>query len=600
MRKITCLLLFLILAFGSTGQQAAAVDSMKRMLEKAITIEEKMEGLDLLSRTLMNVNLKEADEYGSKLITLAEESRDRKLMIKAYKSNGIRCSYFAGTRDYANRSIEYYNKALAIAKQNKIDDEMGGVLLLLSSVCLTVPDKDKALNYINQASSVISVLKNDSLKAEASSVYGDVYLSRNDKILALRNYLNALRVAEDMKNHPLLRSCYLNLSAFYSTIEDYDKAIDYSMLAFKELDAMNEKNVPYQRAMDLNSIGKLYAGKKNYDIAINYFERSLALADTLKFSTLKVPGYTSLLNQYLRMNQPQKALEYFNSPSGQALKNFLENFGFSGAIDQAYAVIYAELNKLDSARYYFNRASPFFEKNPNESTKLIYYAQLASFYKKTGEYDKAIELCLKVKDIADRTGQLESGERAAKQLDTLYNKTGDFQQARIYNSIYYQYKDSIETLNKEKELAQVEATDEQQRQERRVREEEERKRRKNNIQYMAITIGIVGLFIMLVVLGMFKVSANTIRLIGFFTFIMFFEFIFLIFKKNISSFTHGEPWKDLAFMIALAALLVPLHHWLEHRVIKYLTSHNRLTASGKNLLSRVFVGKKAHDEKTKA
>lgn len=600
MRKITCLFIFLIVAFASTGQQAAAVDSMKGMIAKAVTTEEKIEGLDLLSRTLMNVNLKEADEYGLKLITIAEESRDRKLMVKAYMSNGIRCSYYATKREYANHSIEYYNKALAIAKQNRMDEETGGVLLLLSSVHLAIPDKDKALNYVNQASSVISVLKNDSLKAEASSVYGDVYLARNDKILALRNYLNALRISEDIKNHPLLRSCYLNLSGFYSNIEDYDKAIDYYMQAFKELNAMTEKNAPYQRAIDLNSIGKLYADKKNYDIAISYFERSLALADTLKFSTLKVPGYTSLLNQYLRMDQPQKALEYFNSPSGQALKDFLENFGFSGAIDQAYAVIYTQLNKLDSARYYFNNASPFFEKNPNETIKLSYYAQLGSFYKKTGEYDKAIEFYLKVKDIADRTGQLESGERVAKHLDTLYNRTGNFQQARLYNSIYYQYKDSIETLNKEKELAQVEATDEQQRQERRLREEEEKKNRKNNIQYMAITIGIVGLFVMLVVLGMFKVSANTIRLVGFFAFIMFFEFIFLIFKKNIYSFTHGEPWKDLAFMIALAAMLVPLHHWLEHRVIKYLTSHNRLTASGKNLLSRVFVRKKAPDEKTKA
>jgi tetratricopeptide (TPR) repeat protein len=600
MRKITCLFLFLIPVLVSIGQQAAAVDSMKRALAQATTTEEKIENLDLISRTLMNVNLKEADEYGLKLITLAEESRDRKLMIRAYKSNGIRCSYFAGSRDYATRSIEFYNKALAIAKQNRIDEEVGGIMVLLASIHLSVPDKDKALNYINQASSIISVLKNDSLKIEASSMYGDVYLARNDKILALRNYLNALRIAEDVKNHPLLRSCYLNLSGFYSNIEDYDKAIDYYMQAFHELDAMKEKNVPYQRAMDLNNIGKLYASKKNYDIAINYFERSLALADTLKFSTLKVPGYTSLLNQYLRMDQPQKALEFFDSPSGQALKDFLENFGFSGAIDQAYAVIYTELNKLDSARYYFAKASPFFEKNPNESTKLSYYAQLGSFYKKTGEYDKAIELYLKVKDIADRTGQLESAERAAKHLDTLYNRAGNFQQASVYNSIYYQYKDSIETLNKEKELAQVEATDEQQRQERRIREEEEKKNRKNNIQYMAITIGIVGLFVMLVVLGMFKVSANTIRLIGFFAFLMFFEFIFLIFKKNIYSFTHGEPWKDLAFMIALAAILVPLHHWLEHRVIKYLTSHNRLTASGKNLLSRVFVRKKAHDEKTKA
>jgi tetratricopeptide (TPR) repeat protein len=221
------------------------------------------------------------------------------------------------------------------------------------------------------------------------------------------------------------------------------------------------------------------------------------------------------------------------------------------------------------------------------------------FYKKTGEYQKSIDLYTKVKDIADRTGQLELAEKAAKYLDTLYNKTGNFQQASLYNSIYYQYKDSIEKLNKEKELSQVEAADEQYRQKKLEEELVEKKRRKNNIQYMGITIGIAALFIMLVLLGMFKVSAKTIRLTGFFAFIMFFEFIFLIFKKNIYSITEGEPWKDLGFMIALAALLIPLHHWLEHRVIKYLTSHNRLTASGKTLLSRLFVRKKS-DAKSKA
>lgn len=87
---------------------------------------------------------------------------------------------------------------------------------------------------------------------------------------------------------------------------------------------------------------------------------------------------------------------------------------------------------------------------------------------------------------------------------------------------------------------------------------------------------------------MFKVSAATIKMIGFFTFLMFFEFIFLIFKKNIYGFTKGEPWKDLAFMIGLAAILLPLHHWLEHKVIHHLTSNNRLTASGKGLMDKLL------------
>jgi hypothetical protein len=75
-------------------------------------------------------------------------------------------------------------------------------------------------------------------------------------------------------------------------------------------------------------------------------------------------------------------------------------------------------------------------------------------------------------------------------------------------------------------------------------------------------------------MGWFKVSANTIRAIGFFSFLIFFEFIFLVFKKNIYVLTHGELLYDLAFIIGLAAILVPLHHWLEHRVIHFRTSHH--------------------------
>jgi tetratricopeptide (TPR) repeat protein len=387
----------------------------------------------------------------------------------------------------------------------------------------------------------------------------------------------------------------VNLSSFYSGIEDYDKAIDYMTQAYKELDNIKQKNAPYQKVVDMNSIGTLFAYKKNYDIAISYFERSIAMADSLKFGTLKIPGYISLLNQYLRMDEPRKALEYMSSPAGENLKKFLRNFGFNGAIDQAYAVIYTQLGSYDSARKYFISATPYFENNINESNRMIFYGQLAMFYKRTAENQKAIDYLLRVKEVSEKNGALESVQSAAKNLDTLYARIGNYQLANQYNGIYYKYKDSIEKLNKEKELAQVEASDEQYRQERLAEELAEKKRRKNNIQYVGITIGIVALFVMLVVLGMFKVSANTIRLIGFFAFLMFFEFIFLIFKKNIASITEGEPLKDLAFMIGLAALLVPLHHWLEHKVIKYLTSHNRLTASGKTLMSRVFV-RKSNDE----
>lgn len=39
------------------------------------------------------------------------------------------------------------------------------------------------------------------------------------------------------------------------------------------------------------------------------------------------------------MNEPKKALDYFNSPAGESLKSYFIKLGFSGVIDQAYGVI---------------------------------------------------------------------------------------------------------------------------------------------------------------------------------------------------------------------------------------------------------------------
>jgi len=599
MRKLLYTFVFLFLVTASRAQMAAAVDSMKAAIAESKTVAEKIYWMDALSRTLMNINPAESEEYGKKIIELGEESRDRRLMIQAYRSNGTRCSYMSGVKDYGRRSIDYYNKALQIARQDKLDDQVGDVLLSLSRVYRFMSENDKSLNYANQGFSIISGLHIDTMLADAYVVYGDIYLARNEKTLSLRNYLNALQIAEDTKYSSVskkssqLRNCYTSLSKFYMEIEDFDKAIDYSMYAMRLLDDIADRSTPYQRVMDINGLGKLYALKKNYDIAISYYERCLVMADSLKFSSLKIPAYMSILNQFLEMKQPQRALDYFNSPSGLSLKEYLLKFGFNGNIDQAYGYIYTQLGKLDSARYFFDRAEPSFENNPNELPKMYYYAQRADFHVKSGEYDKAIILYLKVKEIADKRGLLENAQSASKHLDSLFRTTGDFKQASVFNTLYFQYKDSIQELNKEKELAQVEVQDDQLRKARLDREQLEAKRKRFNIQYLAITIGIAGLFVIMVMMGMFKVSTTTIKMIGFFAFLMFFEFIFLIFKKNIYSITEGEPWKDLLFMILLAAILLPLHHWLEHKVIHYLTSHNRLTASGKGILDRMFRRKKA-------
>ncbi|MEO6612648.1 MAG: hypothetical protein ABIT05_14590 [Chitinophagaceae bacterium] len=574
---------FLLLSFKSFSQQDRTVDSLKKIVATTTITGVRIQAMDVLCRMLMNINLQEAEDVGNRMILLAEESRDRKLMISAYLANGLRCSYFAGRKDYTQRSIGYYNKALEIAVKNEYQDKIAITQMRLSATYLAALDKDNALKFASQAFSIINNLDDDSLKTEAYRTYGNVYLARNEKKLALQYYLDALRIAEDAENDHLIRDCYLNLSGFYSDIEDYDKAIDYRTLALKKLDVFQDGRTPYLKTVALAAIGDLYAAKKSTDIAIGYYNRSLAMADSFHLTNLKVLGYQSLLNQYIRMDQPAKALEFFNSAAGQNLKDYFTRLGFSPIINEAYGVIYTDLGRYDSARVNYLKAAPYFEKEASEIQRMNFYALWATFYQKTGDLNKAIEYFLKVKTISETNGLIESAQLAAKHLDSLYTRTANYQLASQYNSIYYKYKDSSEKLNKEKELAQVEAADVQQRLEKEEKKRQEKEIRDHNIQYMAITIGIAILFVSLVVMGIFRVSENTIRVMGFFAFIMFFEFIILIADNKIHHLTHGEPWKVLGIKIILIAILLPLHHWLEHKMISYLTSHNRLTSAGHHI-----------------
>jgi tetratricopeptide (TPR) repeat protein len=599
MRRVlltTCFLLLIAVCYAQ--QSPAVIDSFKKQLSNARTVEARFDALSRLTRTLMNVSQAEADKYGQMLSREAELSRDRALMVKALLVHGERYSYFMGKREPMERSINYYNQALEMARSNKLDREMAQAYLGLSSVHMYVPALDKSLNYTTQASSIASALKDDSLSVAVYNSFGNVYQVKQDRLLALRNFLTALRLSEELKpgkngegpKQSLLRSCYRNLSQFYAGIKEYDKAIDYATRAYDQLNFIKTGNVHYTRAIDLNNMGNLYALKKNSDMAVYYYERSLKLADSLKFEALKMPAYTSILNQYINDHQPEKALAYFNENPG--LKQYLSTLGFSHVIDQAYGIIYSDIGRYDSATFYFKKAEPQFEALSTPANRLNFYYQYAQFFRKSGNNAGAINYYNKAIGLAQASGDLESQKTIAAQLDSVYTRSGDYRMSYQYSTLYHKLKDSLQKLSEEKDLMQMELADEQQRQDRIAREKAEALAKKHNLQYMGITVAIAGVFLLLVLLGIFQVSATTIRILGFFAFIFLFEFIILIADHRIHEWTHGEPLKVLAIKIVLIAILLPLHHWLEHKVVSYLASRKLIIASRRGFWNNILAKRK--------
>jgi len=579
------LLLFIgliaVVAPNLCAQENPYTDSLKRNLDRAQSTPEKVKWLGQLAQFYFPVDKKLSDDYNQQQFQLAETSRDRKLIVLSSLSNARRYYNLSGHQENLNTGLELSQKALDMAKSSSLDAEEAWAYIYLASGSRLNSEYDKALNYGNLALSIVTTLEDDSLSVSAYNSLGNTYLAKNEKMLAFRNYLHALSIAERTGNYFLLRNCYTTMSTFYSTLDEFEKAKDY---VYKWLALTYKFHYPFDRLDAYNNLGRIYARAKQYDLALGYFEKSIGLADTLKFELVKINAYSNILDVYATTNEAKKALDFFNSKV--ALKNFMLNAGFDHFIDNAYGMAYTSIGKFDSAAYYFRRAEPRFEQKATRGNLVWFYNNVGTYYKKKKDYKNALVYYNRVHSMSTETGDLEIMKQVNQNLDTVYQRIGDYQRAYLHQSKYYQLKDSVEKLSAEKDLMLLEVDNENKRREQQALQEQENTRTRHNIQYMGITAAIAGVFIVLVMLGTFSVSHTTIRILGFFAFIFLFEFIILLADNQIHLLTHGEPWKILVIKIGLISILLPFHHFLEEKVMHYLTSRKLLKLNRSAIFSR--------------
>jgi hypothetical protein len=592
-RRLTLTLLLSVCYLFSLHAQEklAVVDSIYKLYQSEKDLNLRTSFAGKLSLLYLSVDRAKSDSFANLAIEHAELSRDRATMAKAYRYNGDRYANMASRKEYIPKAIDFYTRSYNLARASKLDKEMVTALLGMASVYRNIPDADKAMNHTAQAFALVSGSGLDSLEARCYISFGSNYMVKKEKLLALKNFFNALKIAEIKKDPQLLRDCYLTLSQFYFTVEHYDKALDYVVKASDKLEDIKDANARYARVSDLNLMGSLFVQKKQFDLAKKTYDDAIAVAEKLKYDPLKLTSYISIFNMYLLAEKPAEALKFFNGKP--ELKDYMNRTGFSGVIDHAYAYAYRDMGMLDSAGYYFKKALPFFSQQLNNLNNIHFFDHYAKYQFMAKNYDEAIRLLNNASATAKQMNDLEWQEKIYKELDSAYQLKGDYKTALFYANTAQHLKDTLQLLGKEDDILQLQLADEDDRRARLLKEEEELRKRSHQYQYFGITIGIAVLFVMLVMMGTFKVSAGTIRIVGFFTFLMLFEFIFLLLKKNFYAFTHGEPWKDLTVMIGLAALLLPLHHWVEHKVIHYLTTKQLIRIDkSKYLIGRLFTKNK--------
>ncbi|MBK8702154.1 MAG: hypothetical protein IPN33_00100 [Saprospiraceae bacterium] len=440
--------------------------------------------------------------------------------------------------------------------------------IALAKGYLLIFKMEQARDFSYQALTTAIQLKDQQMTAKTHLVVGDIQQKMNNNVESIRNFLDALTIAESTQDVVLKMDCYNNLSKFYNLIKAYDKSIQYKL---KELGiAENAANQDSLRIMTLKCDLEVIAFN-NRTLNEKQLYKIIDFAKRNDLPKLKRNGLVIFRSHLIKQNDFSQLYNLFH-------KNYPEELEYIKVNDttsyyRLEAFFREHEGKIDSAMKYYEMAAYRIDNSKDKLRRSSFYLRYGDFLERCGLAEKANEQFQKAYSVASSLPYYEFMLDATNKLEKNYLSQGDYLNAYKYSQTNRNIADSLSNMVQKEELQLIEIENEEVLREQRLEKSKEETRRRNNIQYTAITIIIASAFLLLLILGGFKVSPTMIQMVGFVCFIFFFEFLILLFDTWIHHLTHGEPWKILGIKILLMCGLLPLHHMVEKRIIHYLINN---------------------------
>ena len=422
-----------------------------------------------------------------------------------------------------NKGPDSLNRLLASAKEdtNKVQ-----VLLRLSEH-YEQSRPDTALMYARQALKLTRALSFRSGEAKGLSTLAQGYLYINNRPKALENHLKALKIYEELQDESGIALSQHNIGLAYLDQGENELARSY----LYKSKAINEKQHNEPRLMDnLLILGGCFEQINQFDSALYYINKAYGLA--LKLQDQGEIGMIARIlgDTHAKMGQPSLAMEYYrlSLPLHRSAEN---NFGISNSM-LGMAKLFRAAGQTDSA---------------------LYYARLSLTAARKGGFPQP---------VLNASSFLTDYFKSIHQLDSAF----------AYQQIAVDIKDTVFSQEKIKSLQQLTANEEERQHELALQKQEEARERNVKLQVFAIALVIPLFFLVFVFLSRRNIHIKTIELLGRISLLLLFEFIALFIHPFAARWTHHSPVLMLLILVAVGAVLVPLHkkveHWIEARALK--------------------------------
>jgi len=367
-------------------------------------------------------------------------------------------------------------------------------------------------------------------QANAYVAIANAYITTGNYPKALSYYLKNLKIAEARKRPDLIAIAHMNIASTYHLQQDYVKALYFSRQADSIIDADTiERLKPYV----LLNLGDIYEKSGKIKAALDYTEKAYALAVKNEDNDFIGSALNNLGNIYAKKGNTATAVQKYQ----QALY-FLElanNQDFLAEASFGLAKQYELLGKTDSAEYFADKSYQICQSG--------------------GFLSRQIDVCIF--------------------LDKHFKTLGDVEKAYYYQQQTLQLKDTIFSKERISKSLIISAEEEVRQKEIAERKLEEAMERKLTMQYLGIGLCLPLLMFLTLFLINKKIKPAYIKFIGTVSLLLTFEYIMLLMHNITGKITHHLPIYMLLILAGIASILTPLHHRIEHWLLKRIAEKNK-------------------------
>lgn len=387
--------------------------------------------------------------------------------------------------------------------------------------------------------------------------------------------IQQLQIAEQLQNDSLLGTAYNWIGTYFSLNKgDNTTAMEYFFKGIPHAEKANDKRRISSLYFDLSLV---YINLQNNDELLKYLRKGEE-----NLPATSHPLYYYMLAQYLRgitfyfirTNQPDSALHYARQAEEIAPRSNSLIMEFSA--HRVSGAAYALAGEKQLAEVFFNKALAM-KKIVKSNAEILrfsfdYIPYLLKDNRLQEAKSQATELLELGNEFNNNNLRLAGAGYMQQVFDLLHNTDSAYYYSRMEAKINAQIF-SQNNINKMQALAfndQIRIIEEE------AKKTEEEQRRKENIQYALLALGIITFIITFLLLSRRHITnTKLIQFLGVVALLVVFEFLNLLLHPFLEKITHHSPVLMLLALVCIAALLVPLHHKLEHWATHKLIEKNK-------------------------